>query len=305
MRNSKGSILAITVGFTLIFTMLGTASIYISTLHRETQEKQILSHQAFWLAEAGINRSVVTVPPLPFVSQPLGDGTYTVTVTNDPLDSTIYTVRSTGWMNNSIAQEEKVKKTVEVKLKKRGLYAINSTTISSGNLTLNGHPTISCSNQTGCTNTTSYNNFTDPNFFQSIFGLTWDQMKPLVTNINPKQTPPNNETAWSNGTMTVNGWSGSGILIVNSDNSTMSGNLTMSGESSFHGIIWVQNGDFTLNGNNEIDGAIFVNGNITMDGTSAKAYYNTTSILAALGNLGWVNYSVIHWEENDNHVLPY
>jgi hypothetical protein len=54
MRNSRGSILAITVGFALVFTMLGTASIYMSALQNETQTKQILSQKAFWLAEAGV-----------------------------------------------------------------------------------------------------------------------------------------------------------------------------------------------------------------------------------------------------------
>jgi Tfp pilus assembly protein PilX len=53
MRNTKGSILAITVGFALVFTMLGVASIHMSTLQNETQTKQILSQKAFWLAEAG------------------------------------------------------------------------------------------------------------------------------------------------------------------------------------------------------------------------------------------------------------
>jgi hypothetical protein len=53
MRSSRGSILAITLGFGLVFTMLGVASIYMSTLQNEIQSKQILSQKAFWLAEAG------------------------------------------------------------------------------------------------------------------------------------------------------------------------------------------------------------------------------------------------------------
>jgi hypothetical protein len=55
---NKGSILAITTGFALVFTMLGLASIYMATLQSETQEKQILSQQAFWLAEAGIQKAI-------------------------------------------------------------------------------------------------------------------------------------------------------------------------------------------------------------------------------------------------------
>jgi hypothetical protein len=58
MCNSKGSILAITVGFALVFTMLGIASIYTGTLQSVTQEKQILSQKAFWLAEAGLQKAL-------------------------------------------------------------------------------------------------------------------------------------------------------------------------------------------------------------------------------------------------------
>jgi hypothetical protein len=54
MHNSRGSILAITVGFALVFTMLGTASIYMSTIQNDTQVNQVLKKKAFWLAEAGL-----------------------------------------------------------------------------------------------------------------------------------------------------------------------------------------------------------------------------------------------------------
>ena len=54
MHNTKGSILVITMGFALIFTMLGSASIYMSTLQNETQTRQILSQKTFWLTEAGL-----------------------------------------------------------------------------------------------------------------------------------------------------------------------------------------------------------------------------------------------------------
>jgi|GEM_PF-2077656 len=93
MRNSKGSILVITTGFALIFTMLGIASIYISTLQSEIQEKRIFSQKAFWLAEAGIQKVIWALRNKPslnqtdwnnFISQVndnsnLGDGGFSVT----------------------------------------------------------------------------------------------------------------------------------------------------------------------------------------------------------------------------------
>ncbi|HTY44618.1 MAG TPA: DUF4900 domain-containing protein [Patescibacteria group bacterium] len=61
MQKNKGSILAITVGFALIFTMLGMASIYMAGLQSESQEKQILGQQAFWLAEAGATHALAAL----------------------------------------------------------------------------------------------------------------------------------------------------------------------------------------------------------------------------------------------------
>jgi hypothetical protein len=58
MPHKKGSILAITMGFALVFTLLGSSAIYLSTLQSEAQEKRILETQAFWLAEAGASRAL-------------------------------------------------------------------------------------------------------------------------------------------------------------------------------------------------------------------------------------------------------
>jgi len=57
MPNNKGSILAITIGFALVFTIFGLSAIYLSGLQGETAERQIASTQAFWLAEAGIQKA--------------------------------------------------------------------------------------------------------------------------------------------------------------------------------------------------------------------------------------------------------
>lgn len=46
-----------TTGFILVFTIFGLTSIYLSGLQNETMEKQIASTQAFWLAEAGIQKA--------------------------------------------------------------------------------------------------------------------------------------------------------------------------------------------------------------------------------------------------------
>jgi hypothetical protein len=58
LGNEKGSILAITVGFILVFTIFGFSSIHLSGLQNALAEKQIASAQAFWLAEAGVNKAL-------------------------------------------------------------------------------------------------------------------------------------------------------------------------------------------------------------------------------------------------------
>ena len=56
MRSERGSVLAITTGFVLVFTMLGFGAIYFSGLQSEMIQKQAASTRAFWLADAGIER---------------------------------------------------------------------------------------------------------------------------------------------------------------------------------------------------------------------------------------------------------
>ena len=63
MNNQKGSILVITSGFVLIFTMLGLASIYMATVHNEDAEKLNTSAQALWIADSGIEVGKTKVPP--------------------------------------------------------------------------------------------------------------------------------------------------------------------------------------------------------------------------------------------------
>ena len=299
MSRRKVSILAVTVGFALVFTMLGSASIYMAGLQSETQERTILSNHAFWLAEAGINRSLTTDPPQAFpASNPpaLGNGNYAAWVGTDPLDSALYTVRSTGLVNN-------FRRTVEIQARRRS-YPIDSFLTYSGTLDQGGNSNFICGeNEPNCVAPTQQDTgMNNQAYFQSLFGLTWEQMRAIATNTNPEQNPPQDEIAWSDGDMSVSGtnWAGSGILIVDGDLK-----ITGSGDNppdTFQGIIWVE-GNFTnLAGNAIIRGAVFVNGDIKARG-NADGYYSSEAIYRAFGGLGWSNYSLISWQENDNHVL--
>ena len=60
LDNNNGAILILTLVFVLAFTSLGIASIYFATQQNEFTEKLKFSTQAFWLAEAGVQKAMRT-----------------------------------------------------------------------------------------------------------------------------------------------------------------------------------------------------------------------------------------------------
>ena len=57
MRNERGSILALTVCFVLVFTMLGFSAIQLATTQDEIADKERASLEAFWLADGALERA--------------------------------------------------------------------------------------------------------------------------------------------------------------------------------------------------------------------------------------------------------
>ena len=55
--DNKGSILVITLGFILIFTLVGFGAIHFAGLQNQDAEKKNFSIKAFWIAEAGLERA--------------------------------------------------------------------------------------------------------------------------------------------------------------------------------------------------------------------------------------------------------
>jgi hypothetical protein len=98
MRNgNEGSILIMTLAFVLIFTLLGFGAIYFASLQHELASKEQMSAQAFWLADAGIERAKTHFktaaqsfndganPDSAYTHQILGsDGEYTVAAKKIP-----------------------------------------------------------------------------------------------------------------------------------------------------------------------------------------------------------------------------
>lgn len=91
MNNNQGSILIITLGAIFVFTLLGTTSIYVSSLQNQIADKQRALTQAFWLADAGIEKAKYYLRQEPPVyiddddaAVAMGQGTYDVYSEDDP-----------------------------------------------------------------------------------------------------------------------------------------------------------------------------------------------------------------------------
>lgn len=287
MRNSKGSILAITVGFMLIFSMLGIASMNISTQQSDTQEKQILSQKAFWLAEAGIQRAfahlLINTNTFTLTGN-LGEGSYVVSST--PLSSVRWQLDSTGTVNG-------INRSIQAIVGPIPMDAFNAwgDAIGPGGGGLDGHVDPDGSYEFGW-------KFT----FNDIFRISEAQMFNMIScnplaGINPVVI---DGIIWIQpGYVKItNAWGiHSGIMIVNGD-------LDMDG-GHFDGIIWVNGAMARINGDDAVDGAVFVydssEGTTRINGTSALAF-DITAIDNAFEIINSNGYSqsvhnIISWKE--------
>lgn len=269
MRGSKGSILAITMGFTLIFTMLGTASIYISTLHTETQEKQILNHQAFWLAEAGINKAIVflhSVTPASVILNPIIDDESLGIVNEiiDRVDITGPNLPNPPWTIDSIGKANNQRRHIQVTADRTSFdfnYALTtgSADINKPDEVIDGEWQVKSVT------------------FDEIFGIPIEEMRNRASNLY-EQLRDNNENSvvaeeitWitladGNELFSPGNWGGSGFLVVN-------GNMKLTSNGSFNGILWVT-GDLEIEGTPDIIGSVFVQGETTINSATVAITNN-------------------------------
>lgn len=273
MRGSKGSILAITMGFTLIFTMLGTASIYISTLHTETQEKQILSQQAFWLAEAGVNKAISLLPSTTPFNGNLGNGSYNV--------PTISVSGINQWTIDSIGTAQNQNRHIQVEV-----FKLDTSNVDSP-ITCNGGEDDNCVTQmpNSTINGVPAEEGQVLDFF-TIFGVTMESVYAAADNIytgNQNNPLPVDDITWVAGDLRVqSGWRGSGLLIVDGD-------MRIDG-GIFDGIIWVTGNIAMINAaSTNINGAIFVEGTeeIKVTGDATVGYDSGSVADAGTVILAW------------------
>lgn len=71
MRNKHGSVLVITLGFVVAFTLLGMASLHYAMVQNEETERQKASMEAFWLADGAVEKAKALPSLIPKTEPPI------------------------------------------------------------------------------------------------------------------------------------------------------------------------------------------------------------------------------------------
>lgn len=252
------------------------------------------SIQAFWLAEAGLDRAISDLASASLSGSPGGHGSYSTQTS--AISSTRYLVTSTGGVpgtdtanpNNTVRSITAI---VEQPANTADPSGITSAITANGDVVVRGSATV--------------NGSIDANYifnFEEIFGISKETMESSANNsyLDPSNnvTPVNNIT-WVNieslddFRITDNGWTGSGILVVN-------GNARITG-GHFEGIIWVI-GTLWISGNPVIDGAFFVESGTEFDTTvtgNPTVNFDGDDVLAAFDYLpSDLPPYIVNWKEN-------
>ncbi len=296
MKNENGSILVVSVGAILIFTILGLGSVKMAASQNQMAEEQRASTQAFWLAEAGLEkgRYFLLKSPSVFISesdlpQNMGNGTYDVSSGNDPDCPTCidrWFIRSLGSVltgQQISAAQINNKRTIEAIIAR---YDIKNAITSHGTInddcTANGSATITgtCEQNAeftfeGVFNGTSAADFLseaqadglyylDPNNsgdVDPISDITWVDL--IVKNklvINTDNMELDLVADPSGNTVKA------AILIVDTTQvqSMQPPQVHIDGNLVFRGIIWII-GEAEIKGTSDIMGAVFVDGDPVLD----------------------------------------
>lgn len=291
--NKKGIILisAYLVIVVLVVLSAGLCARSIGEERAANKDRDLI--QALWLAEAGLDRAMVELPNTP-LSGSLGMGRYSTVTT--VLSSTRYLINAKGGVpaddesnsNNSI---KKVSAIID-----RPVILAHPGDVTAA-ITANGHITVKGSSEVNG----DVDEFADFSF-EYLFGISKQTFRNRADHLYtdpPTSVTPVDGLTWvdlvSEDEMgiTENGWSGSGILVVDGD-------LRITG-GHFEGIIWVI-GRLWVSGNPVIDGAIYVESGVEVDTTlvgNPTVNYDTDAINDAFGNLPTAGEpSLISWKED-------
>ncbi|MBU4589884.1 MAG: hypothetical protein KKG01_03065 [Candidatus Omnitrophica bacterium] len=252
------------------------------------------SIQAFWLAEAGLDRAISEIPDTP-LSGTLDTGNYSTTTsaTSSPLRFLVVSTGGVPYADTSDPSNitRTIRAIVEQPASDSDPSGITSAITASGDVTVRGSAEVD-----GDIDANAVFDFED------VFGISKDAMQDNATNLytNPENNvTPVTDITWANVDsgdemiISASDWQGSGILVVNGDARITGGD--------FSGIIWVI-GSLWISGSPDIEGAIFVESGAEFDTTvtgSADIEYDSEAIGDAFGSIpSDLPPQIISWKED-------
>lgn len=279
LDNKKGFILLASYMVIAVLLILATGFAIRSIGEQRVAYKEKDSIQAFWLAEAGLDRAISELPDSPLSGQ-LGPGNYSTQTTS--ISSTQFLITSKGGVPTTDETDPNnvvriIKALVEQPANEADPSGITSAITANGDVVVKGSAEV--------------NGDIDDNYvfdFEEIFGISKETMEENA--VNHYTDPENNvtpvaSTTWADCesidemTISASAWEGNGILVVNGD-------LRITG-GHFEGIIWVI-GTLWVSGNPIIDGAIYVESGAEFDTTitgNPIVSFDSDSISAAFDSL--------------------
>ncbi|MBU1933545.1 MAG: hypothetical protein KKC66_06565 [Candidatus Omnitrophica bacterium] len=293
IKDNSGFILITLYMAIAVLMILAAAFTARSISEQRVADKNRDSNQAFWLAEAGLDKAIAKLPSSP-LSGSLGEGKYyTETSQISPIRFSIVSkggvpdVDQTN-INNAIRI---IRAIVERPVNDADPSEITSAITSNGAVTMRGSAEVNG-------DIDEYAEFD----FGEIFGISKETMQSNATNSydNPENNvTPVNSITWANvdsgHEMIVADahWQGSGILVV-------SGDLRITG-GYFRGIIWVV-GTLWVSGNPVIDGTIFVESGVEFETTvigDSTVNYDADAISDVFGFLpSDLPPYIVSWDED-------
>lgn len=302
-KDNKGFILVASYMVIALLVILATGFATRSIGEQRVANKERDSVQAFWLAEAGVDKAISNLPSFissgqssTTFSEQLDSGKKYYVVLSETSVSNRFLITSTGGVpdiNESVPDNVIRKITAIVEQPVQASPGdITSAITANGDVVVMGSAEV--------------NGPVDPNAsfnFEEIIGLSKEIVKDNATNYytDPENNiTPVNALTWANlvtieeMTISDNNWQGSGILVVDGD-------LRITG-GHFSGIIWVI-GTLWVSGNPIIDGSIFVESGAQFETTvtgNPTVSFDQNAVDGALDTLSAINLPprIISWKEN-------
>lgn len=305
--NNRGSSLIMIALLIMLILIIGGSLVFISQneLTKKTKSKKEL--EALYIADGGIEKALWEINRNEDYAGEenvlLGSGLYTVTVSTPGGMPNQREIISTATVNT-------VKKKIKVVAEKAlGDIAVNSALGCGGDVKIGGSATVDGGTLTGVvapagssidtsgggavtgsppTDTAPFPTLED------VFGVPAEEIEGMATTkyVNPPNDAACSEITWVTGDLKVssNGWSGTGILIVN-------GNFEITG-GIFRGVVYVT-GTFKMAGNVMIQGGVFAQStaDITAITGTATLQYDVTAIEGANA---LYPFKIISWQEVKN-----